>query len=169
MPKNVGFSQNNNQPFGAIGDKKMLTINYKDVNNYFYGDFEFRGGCQVVGFTTEKLRNELCEDIYNKYEDTVKYTEFQDRVKIYNSKNVYDDSIDEIEPVNVETMTSTIQELLNKQYEDIKNYDIETINTIVFQDDDIVQTYLIHNNINEDDVDLESLRDLQHVMVNKLS
>lgn len=48
------------------------------------------------------------------------------------------------------------------------NLSAEDIQTIVFSENDVVEQYLRENNISEDDVDLESLRNLQHAMINEL-
>ena len=43
----------------------------------------------------------------------------------------------------------------------------ETIESIIFSDEDVVENYLRDNDLNEDDVDLESLRNLQHNLLNE--
>lgn len=69
-------------------------------------------------------------------------------------------------------MLAEIQKRLDAQKIELEikfdNLSSGDIRTIVFGEDDIVQQYLRENDISEDDVDLESLRDLQHVMINSL-
>lgn len=54
---------------------------------------------------------------------------------------------------------------LENKYENLNEDDIQTI---VFSEDDVVEAYLRENDISKDDVDLESLRDLQHAMINEI-
>lgn len=46
------------------------------------------------------------------------------------------------------------------------NLELEDVQEIVFGEDDVVEAYLREKQINEDDIDLESLRNLQHDLVN---
>lgn len=94
---------------------------------------------------------------YHNYINNIEFNELPTAMMSFYRENSYS------------YISGAIQELLNIQFEDIKNYDMETINTIVFQEDDIVKSYLLDNNVDEDDVDLEALRDLQHLMIYKLS
>jgi hypothetical protein len=65
------------------------------------------------------------------------------------------------------TMIDKIKELLEIQRRDIKKMNLadDEIKDFVFGEGDVVEQYLIENDIKEDDVNLEALRDLQHAMV----
>ncbi len=67
-------------------------------------------------------------------------------------------------------MINQIKALLEVQKNDIKamNLTTEEVNNFVFGEGDIVEHYLNNNNISEDDVNLEELRDLQHGMIDDL-
>ena len=67
-------------------------------------------------------------------------------------------------------MINEILTLLSKQESDISEMDLthDEIDSYVFGDGDVVQHYLAENNMSEDSVDLEWLRDLQHEMVSNL-
>ncbi len=64
------------------------------------------------------------------------------------------------------TMIDKIKELLEIQRRDIKKMNLadDEIKDFVFGEGDVVEQYLIENDIKEDDVNLEALRDLQHAM-----
>jgi hypothetical protein len=64
-------------------------------------------------------------------------------------------------------MIDKIKELLEIQRRDIKKMNLadDEIKDFVFGEGDVVEQYLIENDIKEDDVNLEALRDLQHAMV----
>jgi len=69
-------------------------------------------------------------------------------------------------------MITEIKERLEEQRLDLlKNKDnlsFEDMKTLVFSEDDVVEIYLLENEISEDDVNLEELRDLQHTMLSEL-
>lgn len=67
-------------------------------------------------------------------------------------------------------MMNEIQARLDDQKLEVEknNTTREEAQDIVFSENDVVEIYLRENNINEDDVDLESLRNLQHIMINEL-
>jgi len=64
-------------------------------------------------------------------------------------------------------MINEIKALLEAQKTDIQamNLTSDEINNFVFGDGDVVEQYLNDNNISEDNVNLEELRDLQHSMI----
>ena len=56
------------------------------------------------------------------------------------------------------------QELI-KNKDSLSNADLKNL---IFSEDDVVEQYLSENNISEDDVNLEELRDLQHTLLLEL-
>jgi transcriptional regulator with XRE-family HTH domain len=68
-------------------------------------------------------------------------------------------------------MKDQIRALLEAQKNDIKEMNLspDEINNFVFGEGDVVEQYLNDNNISEDDINLEDLRDLQHGMIAQLS
>jgi len=67
-------------------------------------------------------------------------------------------------------MVNEIIKLLKDQKSDIQemNLNDDEINDFVFGEGDVVEQYLKENNISEDSINLEELRDLQHGMINDL-
>jgi dynactin complex subunit len=68
-------------------------------------------------------------------------------------------------------MLAEIQRRLDAQKTELESrHDLtnDDVQNIVFSEDDVVEAYLRENDISEDDVDLEFLRDLQHFIINDL-
>lgn len=68
-------------------------------------------------------------------------------------------------------MLVEIQKRLEDQKAEIEHQSeltADDVQNIVFGESDVVETYLRENDISEDNIDLESLRNLQHTMINEL-
>jgi hypothetical protein len=68
-------------------------------------------------------------------------------------------------------LVNDIQKLLNAQRDELLGYvDLtdKDIDAIVFSENDVIEKYLQENNINENDVNLEALRDLQFDMIQEV-
>lgn len=65
---------------------------------------------------------------------------------------------------------TAVKILVNAQRNELKesNYSREDLESIIFSENDVVETFLRDNEISEESVDLESLRNYQHTMVQGL-
>ncbi len=147
----------------SINDLATIEITTKsDTGSHFWefqtveGIYDYSAGCEEFldgNIFYENDVKEFSVSLSNHY--IAANTIFnKDAKRLYNDQKIETD---------IKALLATQKEELGKM-----NYDTKTIEDVVFGDEDVVDNYLKENDLKSEDVALEDLRDMQHVMVSEL-